>query len=105
MFVLTDGDVSNSEECAKLVRRHNNNNRVFTLGLGAAADRHLVKGLARAGRGTAAFTSNNEDISAKVMIMMMMMLVMMMIMMMMMMILSLCPGDQAAEGRAAAVRV
>ena len=48
MFVLTDGDVSNSEECAKLVRRHNNNNRVFTLGLGAAADRHLVKGLARA---------------------------------------------------------
>ena len=71
MFVLTDGDVSNSEECAKLVRRHNNNNRVFTftLGLGAAADRHLVKGLARAGRGTAAFTSNNENISAKVIIM------------------------------------
>ena len=69
MFVLTDGDVSNSEECAKLVRRHNNNNRVFALGLGAAADRHLVKGLARAGRGTAAFTSNNENISAKVMIM------------------------------------
>ena len=76
MFVLTDGDVSNSEECAKLVRRHNNNNRVFTLGLGAAADRHLVKGLARAGRGTAAFTSNNENISAKVMIMMMMMMMM-----------------------------
>ena len=58
-----------------------------------------MKGLARAGRGTAAFTSNNEDISAKVMIMMMIM------MMMMMMILSLCPGGQAAEGRAAAVRV
>ena len=69
VFVITDGAVSNSEECAKLVRRHNNNNRVFTLGLGAAADRHLVKGLARAGWGTAAFTSNNENISAKVMIM------------------------------------
>ena len=74
MFVLTDGDVSNSEECAKLVRRHSNINRVFTLGLGAAADRHLVKGLARAGRGTAAFTSNNENISAKVMIITLMMM-------------------------------
>ena len=43
---------------------------MFTLGIGSAADRHLVKGLARAGRGTAAFTSNNENISAKVMIIM-----------------------------------
>ena len=52
------------------VRRHHLANRVFTLGIGSAADRHLVKGLARAGRGTAAFTQHSENIAAKVIIVM-----------------------------------
>ena len=52
------------------MRRHHLANRVFTLGIGSAADRHLVKGLARAGRGTAAFTQHSENISAKVIIVM-----------------------------------
>ena len=34
------------------VRAHNDNARVFSLGVGSAADRHLVKGLARAGQVT-----------------------------------------------------
>ena len=41
-------------------------NRVFCLGIGAAADRALVKGMARAGRGTAAFTTQGEAITPKV---------------------------------------
>ena len=49
VFVLTDGQVSNSGACISLVRKHSATNRVFTLGVGSAADRHLVKGLARAG--------------------------------------------------------
>ena len=57
VFVLTDGQVSNSGACISLVRKHSATNRVFTLGVGSAADRHLVKGLARAGQGTAMFTS------------------------------------------------
>ena len=44
VFVLTDGSVSNSMECLKLARRHNNNTKVFALGIGSSADRHLVKG-------------------------------------------------------------
>jgi len=67
VFVLTDGQVSNSGACISLVRKHSATNRVFTLGVGSAADRHLVKGLARAGQGTAMFTSQGEQITPKIM--------------------------------------
>ena len=60
LFILTDGEVSNSLECIRLVGAERKNTRVFTLGIGASADRHLVKGLARAGGGTAAFTTQGE---------------------------------------------
>ena len=60
LFILTDGAVSNSLECIRLVGAERKNTRVFTLGIGASADRHLVKGLARAGGGTAAFTTQGE---------------------------------------------
>jgi len=66
VFVLTDGSVSNSMECLKLARRHNNNTKVFALGIGSSADRHLVKGLARAGLGTSEFTTEEEMIAPKV---------------------------------------
>ena len=67
VFVLTDGQVSNSSACISLVKKHAATNRVFTLGVGSAADRHLVKGLARAGQGTAMFTSQGEQITPKIM--------------------------------------
>ena len=66
VFLLTDGQVSNSSEVVHLVRKHRNANRVFSLGVGAGADRHLVKGAARAGGGTAAFTSEGEAIAPAV---------------------------------------
>ena len=66
MFVLTDAQVSNSSACVELVRKNNSNNRVFTLGGGLSADRHLVKGMARAGMGTSVFTTEGEQITPKV---------------------------------------
>eukprot|EP00090_Calanus_glacialis_P038770 TRINITY_DN6757_c0_g1_i1.p1 TRINITY_DN6757_c0_g1~~TRINITY_DN6757_c0_g1_i1.p1 ORF type:complete len:929 (+),score=240.22 TRINITY_DN6757_c0_g1_i1:18-2804(+) len=66
VFVLTDGQVSNSTACIDLVRKNSSTNRVFTLGIGSSADRHLVKGMARAGMGTASFTTEGEPITAKV---------------------------------------
>lgn len=66
VFVLTDGSVSNSMECLKLARKHNKNTKVFALGIGSSADRHLVKGLARAGLGTSEFTTEGEMIAPKV---------------------------------------
>jgi len=66
IFVLTDGAVSNSHQCIKVVKKNNTRNRVFTLGIGAGADRHLVKGMARAGLGTAQFTTEGEAMAPKV---------------------------------------
>ena len=66
VFVVTDGQVSNTRETIMLVTKHANTNRVFSLGIGSSSDRHLVKGLARAGRGTAEFVSDGEIISSKV---------------------------------------
>ena len=43
VFIITDGQVSNTMEVIKLVRRHATTHRVFSLGIGSSADRHLVK--------------------------------------------------------------
>merc|ERR1719266_2475815 len=67
IFLLTDGAVSNDQSVIKLVKDNCKNSRVFTLGLGSSASRHLVKGVARAGNGTSIFASLNEDLRPRVM--------------------------------------
>ena len=67
IFLLTDGAVSNDDYVIKLVKDNSMNARVFTLGLGSSASRHLVKGVARAGNGESVFASINEDLRPKVM--------------------------------------
>ena len=62
LFVFTDGQVSNSQECIQVVNAERKTTRVFTLGIGSSADRHLVRGLARAGGGTFAFTTEGEQL-------------------------------------------
>ena len=47
IFVLTDGEVSNSASVVELVKKNSSQGRVFALGLGASASRHLVMGIAR----------------------------------------------------------
>ncbi|MCG3192423.1 MAG: hypothetical protein DIJKHBIC_01670 [Thermoanaerobaculia bacterium] len=66
LFVLTDGEVSNTEEVIRTVRRHASSTRVFTFGIGSGASHHLVKGMARAGNGEAEFIAPGERIEEKV---------------------------------------
>merc|ERR1711963_1228361 len=66
IFLLTDGAVSNSDRVIQLVKKNSDKTRVFTLGLGSSASRHLIKGVARAGNGMALFCSLNEDLRPKV---------------------------------------
>ena len=66
VFVLTDGEVSNTDAVIELARRHGGRTRVFTFGIGAAPSHHLVKGLARAGEGEAEFITPGERIEKKV---------------------------------------
>jgi Ca-activated chloride channel family protein len=67
VFVLTDGQVSNTDEVIALGRRHAGHARIFTFGIGTAASHHLVKGLARAGEGEFEFIAPGERIEGKVM--------------------------------------
>ncbi len=66
VFVLTDGEVSNTDAVIALGRSHAGHTRIFTFGIGAGASHHLVKGLARAGEGEAEFIAPGERIEAKV---------------------------------------
>ena len=66
IIVVTDGEVSNETAILRLVRKHDHLGRVFSLGIGAAASRYLVNGLARAGGGTAEFSTYGEDLRPKV---------------------------------------
>ena len=67
VLVLTDGEVTNTDEVIVLARRHATAARFFTFGIGAGASHYLVKGLARASRGAAEFISPGERVEAKVM--------------------------------------
>ena len=60
VFLLTDGEVYNTDACVRLARENNGNNRVFTLGIGAGADSGLVHGLADASGGDSAYVMDQR---------------------------------------------
>jgi hypothetical protein len=66
VFVLTDGEVSNTEEVLACARRNAEKSRCFTLGIGTGADAGLVQGLAHATGGQADFVLDGSDPSEKV---------------------------------------
>jgi Ca-activated chloride channel homolog len=66
IVLITDGEVGNEAQVIGLVESHNPTTRVFALGIGAGPNEHLVKGLARAGRGRASFIFPGERIEPKV---------------------------------------
>jgi len=66
VFVVTDGEVSNTDAVIELVRHHGARTRVFAFGIGASPSHHLVKALARAGEGEAEFIAPGERADEKV---------------------------------------
>jgi len=67
IFLLTDGEVHNTQQIIDVVHKNANNSRVFTIGIGEGASTSLVKGVARAGCGRAEFIKENERMQPLVM--------------------------------------
>jgi len=61
VIVMTDGQVSNTADTIKFVRKFRSKARLFSLGIGSHVSRLLVQGLARSGRGTAEFVDGDSD--------------------------------------------
>lgn len=66
LFVLTDGEVNNTNEVLHYTRKNARTTRIFPLGIGGEADRTLVAGLAKYGRGKAEFVQSGQRLEAPV---------------------------------------
>ncbi|KAM7540923.1 hypothetical protein Aperf_G00000031200 [Anoplocephala perfoliata] len=62
IVVLTDGEIYDQDSVIGLVANNQSNARLFAIGLGGEVSTSLIWGLARAGRGTATFIRDNENL-------------------------------------------
>ncbi|EDO45203.1 predicted protein, partial [Nematostella vectensis] len=66
VFLMTDGEVGNTQQVITLVKKNSTHARCFTFGIGQGASTALIKGVARAGQGTAEFITSSHQMQAKV---------------------------------------
>ncbi|XP_055344115.1 von Willebrand factor A domain-containing protein 5A-like [Paramacrobiotus metropolitanus] len=66
LFVLTDGEVSNTEQVIDLVKKNASNSRVFSFGIGDSCSRSLVNGIALAGNGKSEYCKHGEILEDKI---------------------------------------
>ena len=68
IFLLTDGDVNNSEDVLKLIDESAQHSqvRVFSVGIGNGCSTSLVQQAAFLGKGNYRFVQDNQDVSEKV---------------------------------------
>ncbi len=66
IFLLTDGEVSDTERVIELVRRGTKHARVHTIGFGSGVSQALILGCAEKGKGGHCLIGNSEEPSAKI---------------------------------------
>ncbi|HWQ89979.1 MAG TPA: VIT and VWA domain-containing protein [Desulfitobacteriaceae bacterium] len=66
VFLFTDGQVGNEQEVINLVKKHNANLRLYSLGIDTAVNSNFINQIAAAGNGEAEFVYPGEDLEDKV---------------------------------------
>jgi hypothetical protein len=66
IFLLTDGQVTDTQYIISLVRENNKYSRVHGIGIGEGASKDLIKGCAEKGKGRAIFLSDHENVAGKI---------------------------------------
>ena len=64
LFILTDGEVNNREECLGLINTHSDKFKVHAIGIGSSFDKKLIQNAGIQGRGTYHFVSNVSDVNS-----------------------------------------
>ena len=66
IFILTDGQVFDKEECFNLISINSNKFRIHSLGIGNDFDRDLIEQSGKLGKGSSSFVENVENINSAV---------------------------------------
>ena len=66
VILITDGAVENVDSVKTLVKNRRADSKLFTVGIGSAPNSHLMKLLAKVGKGDALFINNLETIAEEV---------------------------------------
>ena len=66
IFLLTDGEVNDREECIKLITVNSNKFRLHSLGIGNDFDKKLIEQCGRLGKGTSSFIRDLKKINSSV---------------------------------------
>jgi hypothetical protein len=63
LFIISDGEISNTDQVLKVCRSNSVKNRISSLGVGRGADAGLINGLAESTNGSSAFVYESDQIA------------------------------------------
>lgn len=66
IFILTDGEVSNTEGVIKMVKNNTKYCRVHCIGIGNGASLNLIQGCSKNGKGNYVMITDSENPSNKI---------------------------------------
>ena len=64
LFILTDGEVNDREECLGLINTYSDKFKVHAIGIGSSFDKQLIQNAGIQGRGTYHFVQNVSDVNS-----------------------------------------
>ena len=64
LFILTDGEVKDREECLGLISTYSEKFKVHAIGIGSSFDKQLIQNAGIQGRGTYNFVANVSDVNS-----------------------------------------